>query len=547
MAKVIIYHPHRPHVEYQLNAFNTIGRHPGQNIQIHDRVVSKEHALITMAEGHYWLQDINSRNGTFVNGERIRGRTVLKDRDVVRLGETQLRFMNVDLKAMRGHSVLFQESHDEGLNAIRSRLDDSIIHQSFRPEKLIQNDSQLREDYEKLRAIFELHEATQDEMNLDLLLDRILDKIFELINAARGVILLKNEEGNLEPCAFRDVSTKKSNDVEEIHISQTILKEVSEHHHAILSDDARLDSRFGESHSIVMQGIRSIMCVPLTYSGEFLGAIYLDTQFATGVFTEKDLKIIAVFASQASVKIANTRLSQQAEKEAVARHQLSRLLSPNLVEEVVSGNIRVDQGGILVEATVLFADIRGFTSLSEKMEPQELISTLNAYFEIMVDIIFQHDGTLDKFIGDEIMAVWGAPIAQDDHALRAIRATYEIREALERFNRFRKANGDIALQIGCGINSGMMVAGYLGSSKSLSYTVLGDTVNVASRLCSHAQPNEILISDPLQSIAEQEFTLDIRSPVLFKGKSKEMGLFEVQRRKEQDTADSPIATTPPNF
>jgi adenylate cyclase len=547
MAKVIIYHPNRPHVEYQLNAFNTIGRHPGQNIQIHDRVVSKEHALITMAEGQFWLQDINSRNGTFVNGERIRGRTLLSDRDVIRLGETQLRFVNVDLKAMRGHSVLFQESHDEGLNAIRSRLDDSLIHQSFRSEKMIQNDVQLREDYEKLRAIFELHEATQDEMDLDLLLDRILDKIFELINVARGVILLKNEDGALEPCAFRDVSAKKENTVEEIHISQTILKEVSEHHHAVLSDDARLDSRFGESHSIVMQGIRSIMCIPLKYSDEFLGAIYLDTQFATGVFTEKDLKIIAVFASQASVKIANTRLSEQAEKEAVARHQLSRLLSPNLVEEVVSGNIQVAQGGHLVEATVLFADIRGFTSLSENMDPQELISTLNAYFEIMVDIIFQHDGTLDKFIGDEIMAVWGAPIDQEDHALRAMRATYEIRQALERFNRFRTANGDVALQVGYGINSGTMVAGYLGSSKTLSYTVLGDTVNVASRLCSHAKPNEILISDPLQTIAEQEFNLDVRAPVLFKGKSKEMGLFELKYRKAQEGLETPLTTTPPSF
>ena len=250
---------------------------------------------------------------------------------------------------------------------------------------------------------------------------------------------------------------------------------------------------------------------------------------------------MALLATHASAKIANARLLQRAEEEAVARGNLSRLLSPNLVEQVVSGNIKVNQGGTLVDATVVFIDIRGFTRVSEQMPPEELISTLNSYFEIMVDIIFKHDGTLDKFIGDEIMAVWGAPIAQPDHALRALRATYEIREAINRFNRFRVANNQRALEIGCGINSGSMVAGYLGSSKTLSYTVLGDAVNVAARLCSFAKPNEILLSNPLMSIAQQEFRLDVREPTQFKGKSRPLGVFELSERKVELSEHTPAS------
>ena len=524
MAKLLIFHPDKPLQELELRAFNTLGRHPKQTIQIDDRVVSKEHALITLAEDLYWIQDIGSRNGTFVNGDKIKGRTKLNSNDVIRLGSTQMRYINEQRGNLKSDSILFHKDDIKSLSSIRSRIDNDQMPKGFRPEREIVDITSLRADYEKLRAVFELHEAAGDQMDLDTLLDRILSKIFELVNASRGVILLEDEDGNLEPRSFNQVSGQQ----EDFHLSQTILQEVREKRAGILSDDARLDSRFEESKSIVMQGIRSIMCVPLVYGNEFLGAIYLDTQFATGVFTEKDLQMIAVFANQASAKIITAKLARTAEQEAVARTQLSRLLSPNLVEEVVKGHLNVNQGGTLVDASVLFADIRGFTRLSERMAPQDLISTLNEYFEIMVEIIFKYDGTLDKFIGDEIMAVWGAPIAQEDHGLRAMKAAYEIREALERFNRFRVANGDVPLKIGIGINSGQMVAGYLGSSKTLSYTVLGDVVNVAARLCSHAQPGEILVSDPLYPWAQTHFEYDVRPAHTFKGKSSALGVYQLK-------------------
>ena len=532
MAKVIISQPGLPHREQHLQSMNHIGRHPAQTIHINDKVVSKAHAIISVAEGNYWVQDNNSRNGTFVNENRIFTKTELNEGDVVRLGETTLTFFSEAPKlsaannAVVRNSIFIQEDSElNSLNTFHAQIDAHDVNLDFRPEKDVTDESILREDYEKLRAVYELSESVGQASDLDSLLERILDKIFKLINVSRAVILFDND-GELYPVAARGVSAENG----QMNISKTILQQVQEKHIAIRSHNALMDSRFEEAHSIILQGIVSIICVPLIFDGEFLGVIYLDTQQNAGAFNEKDLKMITAFAFQASSKITNIKLAKKAEEEAVARTQLSRLLSPNLVEEVVKGRAEVNLGGKLMDATVMFADIRGFTRLSEKLPPEMLMSTLNQYFEIMVEVIFKYDGTLDKFIGDEIMAIWGAPIPLEDHGLRAIRAANEIRARLEVFNEQREAAGETALQIGIGINSGQMVAGYSGASQTLSYTVLGDAVNVASRLCSHAKPKEVLISDALHGPATNEFDIEVREPVTFKGKSRPLGVYQIVKK-----------------
>ena len=533
MAKVIISQAGRPKREQTLNSINHIGRHPQQTIHVNDRVVSKAHAIITRADGRYWVQDNNSRNGTFVNNTRIFVRTALQHEDVVRLGETQITFLESDSDYTTSpevrNSIYIKDDNAIGaVNSFRAEIDARDVNLDFRPEHEVSDENILREDYEKLRAVYELSESSGSETDLDSLLDRILDKIFKLIKVSRAVILFE-EDGELKPVAARGVRGAG----DEMNISKTILQQVREKHIAIRSQNALMDQRFEEAHSIILQGIVSIICVPLIFDSEFLGVIYLDAQQSTRAFSEKDLKVITAFAWQASSKIKNIRLAQTAEAEAVARAQLSRLLSPNLVEEVVKGRAQVNLGGKLMDATVMFADIRGFTSLSEKLAPEMLMSTLNQYFEIMVEVIFKYDGTLDKFIGDEIMAIWGAPIPQADHGARAVRAAYEIRERLKSFNEQRIKEGETALEIGIGINAGQMVAGYSGASSTLSYTVLGDAVNIASRLCSHAQPQEILVSDSLHQVAYAEFEMETREPTVFKGKSEPLSVYQVSLKRDE--------------
>src|SRR4029077_6609036 len=148
---------------------------------------------------------------------------------------------------------------------------------------------------------------------------------------------------------------------------------------------------------------------------------------------------------------------------------------------------------------------RGFTPMSEKRTAQEVVDMLNEYFELMVEMIFKHEGTLDKFVGDEIMALFGAPVAHPDHAYRAVKVAVEQMQALEEWNLVRVAEGEDPIRVGMGINTGEVVAGYLGSSKALEYTVIGDVVNTASRLCSRAGAGELVVSASTYELVKEHF------------------------------------------
>ncbi|MFN3197898.1 MAG: adenylate/guanylate cyclase domain-containing protein [Bradymonadia bacterium] len=518
MASITVLTPDGRRSERPLRAMNTIGRHPEQSIQILDRVVSKEHALITFADGRYWLQDMGSRNGTFVNGERIMGRTRMRTGDTITLGGTRLVFHDEReaLPAAAGQVTI--QPAQETQTAIRSRLQAANeSSRRFLPELDIADNKSLRDDYEKLRVAFELNQALGTVVEPDVVMDRILEKAMEITQADRGVFLVIDGEGTPQPRAVRH---RDGADAGQVQLSSTILNEVMTEHHAVLSSDAMIDSRFAGSHSIIMHGIRSTMCVPLTHDEQLLGMVHLDSKVATGVFTEKDLQLLTAFAHQAAVRLANARLVEQARHEALVRESLSRLLSPNLVEQVVQGDVALERGGQRRQVTVLFADIRGFTALSERKAPEELVSMLNEYFEIMADLVFQHEGTLDKFMGDEVMAVWGAPLAQPDHVARAVFAALSMRRAVEDYNRFRTARNEEPLKVGIGINTGVAVAGYMGATRTLSYTVIGDTVNTASRLCGHAGPGDILVSQQVVEAMGRALEFELREPAQLKGKSQ---------------------------
>jgi adenylate cyclase len=516
----------------------TIGRHPDQDIQILDRVVSKAHCRVELVNGRYSVCDINSRNGTYVNGIRISARRPLGNGDEVCVGSTKLRFIEDRPEDSLRTRVTFHESASE--TNIRTRVSGEY-DQRFLPESQIHDEGALRRDYEKLRIAAELQEEIGLELDLEVLLARILDKAFEIFPADRGVILMRDEEKELVPMVFK--SRKGDADPGSLRISQTILREVEEEKAAVLSHDAMSDSRFSGSHSIILEGIRSTASVPLLYQDELLGIIHLDSQNALGAFSEKDLQILTGFARQASINIKHSRLLIQMEADLVVRQNLQRLLSPQLIDEVVHGHVEIKKGGEEREATMLFADIRGFTSLSERRHAQDLVSLLNNYFEVMVDVIFAHSGTLDKFVGDEIMAIWGAPIALEMAQEHAVSCAVAMMDALDQFNELRRMEFEIAqesgalgpdaafekLQIGIGINTGRVIAGYIGSSKSLSYTVMGDPVNTASRLCNIAGPGEIVIGRTTYEAVREKFQIQERPPARLKGKQDLVENFLVLR------------------
>ncbi|MFO0680428.1 MAG: adenylate/guanylate cyclase domain-containing protein [Sandaracinus sp.] len=406
---------------------------------------------------------------------------------------------------------------------IRTRLG---MEQNFMPEKLIYDVDTLRRDYEKLRVSYELARAIGAELDVQKVLERILVAAFQTLNADRGVILLYDDNKVLQPRCVRNRQGNQDPN-ENVLISQTIVDQVTRTREAVLSSDATVDSRFQGAHSIIMQGIRSSMAVPLLHSSELFGLMLLDSQIATNAFTEKDLQLFQNVANQASIAIQNSLFAKKLEQEAVTRDKFQRLLSPQIAQQVLDGKVDIAKGGEARHTTVLFSDIRGFTSMSESENPQTIVDMLNEYFELMVDVIFKYEGTLDKFVGDEIMALFGSPVGHADDPKRAVRTALEMMEVLAQLNHTRRGRGEPEIKIGIGINSGEVVAGYLGSSKALEYTVIGDTVNTGARLCSVAKAGEVIISHNTYQHLGNDFECIELPPVNVKGKSQALRIYNV--------------------
>ena len=520
MAKLIIFAGDDPQ-ECSLQAYNTLGRHPNNTVQVLDRIVSKEHAeIVKLPDGRFELRDLGSLNGTFMDGERV-DRRVLKDGDEITFGSTRVVYQeNRETDRALDRVTIapsMMESH------IRQRLAPELDSE-FWPEKEITDEQQLRRDYERLRIAQELGRAIGNELDLDTLLQKILDKAFELLPADRGVILLMGEDGKPVP---RVVKHKHDSDPEEIILSNSIINEVIQGKQAVLSSDASIDSRFSGAHSIIMQGIRSTMCVPLLHSDEILGIMNLDSQIATNAFGEKDLRIFTGIATQAAIAIQNARLAHKIEFEARTRAQFERFFSPAMVQEMVEGRLQLDGVGEKRDTTILFADIRGFTAMTENVDAHETVALLNDYFEMMVEVLFQYNGTLDKYVGDEVMALFGVPIDNPDAAAAAVLCAVEMQRALVEFNLTREADGLPAVHAGIGVNTGETVYGAIGSSKALQYTVIGDAVNTASRLCSLAKPGEVICSESTMALVKGLVTAVELPKVRVKGKQGELTTFRI--------------------
>lgn len=198
---------------------------------------------------------------------------------------------------------------------------------------------------------------------------------------------------------------------------------------------------------------------------------------------------------------------EQGEHEAKLRGDLSRFMSKQLVDAIVKGEHSLSLGGKRTHVSVVFADVVGFTPLAEARDAEQIVALLNELFSMLTEIVFRHGGTVDKFIGDCIMAVWGAPVAQPDHASRALSAAEDMMRFLETANEEWKAKYDIEIRLGIGVNSGEAIVGNVGSQKRMEYTVIGDVVNVAARLEAIAQPNQVLVSEATHDLVGDAFAL----------------------------------------
>jgi len=508
MSKVVVRDKNGEH-DYLIEESVTLGRHPRSTICLHDPLVSKKHAILHKIGGQYLYEDLGSSNGSFLDGVRIY-KHKLQDGDVITLGKVTLTFYAESEEEKL--AKLVNISRVSETSTFHDRIEVTSVEE-FLPEDAVSDLSQLRVDYEKLRLGHELFHNIGLDNSLSSVLDKVSNELLRIFHADRCVILLKDNKDELVPKVVRTLSGIE----DKVSVSASVLKEVQNSKAAVLLSDTSRDDRFSQASSLIMQGIRSVMCAPIMYDDEFFGVVHMDSQQGQGSFTRKDLQMFTGIVRYVAMAMANANLLKKIETEARTKAQFERLLSPSIVEQIMSGKVKMEKGGELREVTILFADIRGFTAMAHRSEATHVVAMLNRYFEMVVDVVFKYGGTVDKYIGDEIMVLFGAPVGMDDPADKAVACALEMQSALDQFNIDRERHGDDKIQIGVGINSGEVVVGSIGSSQTMQYTCIGDAVNVASRLTDMAQAGQVIVSEHTLELLSGKADCEVLPPVQLKG------------------------------
>ncbi len=503
---------------FELGDSTTVGRDESSHVQILDPLVSRSHARIRrMSDGRYLLEDAGSRHGTYKNGERAH-KVHLKHGDEVTVGSTKIVFEDEKQARIAG----FDEPSEE-LDVLVMRRQTIEFAPAFLPGQAYKDPEALRHDFERLRVAYEVSRAIGTLTDLDSVMDAVLDAAFQLLAADRGAVLLRDESGDMVLRASR----RSDGSREHVVVSTSILREVVDTKTGVVCADAGRDVRFGKAESVQAQALRSTMSVPLLFKDEVLGVLHLDSQTATGVFGEKDLQLFASIANQAAIAIKSAYLSKKSQEEARQREELQRFLPPSLVEQLMRGELKLGKRGTLHEVTVLFLDIRGFTRLSENTPPEGIVQLLNEFFEVMLEVLFRHRGTFDKYIGDEIMALFGVPLAMDDAADHAVACALDMQRSLVHLNRRRALEEHQPIEMGIGIHSGPAVCGAIGAARTMQYTAIGDTVNTAARICSAARSGQLLISSETASRLTHDFGVERLGALRLKGKQRPVEVAQV--------------------
>jgi len=474
----------------ELGDRTSIGRVLENDVCIQDTLCSRYHAEIVLVGEEYVFRDLDSRNGSYVNKVKI-SETPLLNGDRIRIGKVTMKFVE-ELPDTTPSGLVRIASQPVSDKAIQDRIEVAESG-AFPPADSIADGMDWREDYEKLRLGNELLQQIGFQRDFDEILGSIADKMLQIFPADRCAILLLNQDTDaLVPMAIK----ARPGVSKHMSISESILLEMRRTHSGLFVADISSDERFASSASILVQGLHSILCAPIIHHNNFYGAIYLDSQKSAMVFSRKDLQLITSLVTHVATIISNMKLLQSVEQEARDRAQLSRLLPPSIMKKVSDGEIKLEnKGGELKKVTILFADIRGFTNMAHYAPAKKVVDMLNEYFELVVNVVFEHGGTVDKFIGDEVMVLFGALTDVDFPEERAVRCAFHMHGVLEMFNRDRMSRGEKEIKIGIGINTGDAVVGAIGSSQSMQFTCIGDSVNVAARLTSIAGPGQTIISE----------------------------------------------------
>jgi len=496
-----------------------IGRSGSADIQMGDKMVSRKHAVIVRRNTEYFLEDAGSQFGTLLNDQPVR-QARLRHGDVIRIGRNSLKFLaatagplptDADFQMYESQFLAFRESDVEDV----TRVD-------IRPGQTIQW------TVDRLRSLLDLSRVLHDSLDLGTVLNRILDRLYEVFKPDRGYILLVDgSTGNPTPAAVK-IGDRQTTALDRIPLSRTICDRVIRSKQAVITSDATGDGRFASGESVHAFSIRSAMCAPLIHRQSVVGLIHLDNEGLDRHFTEEDLALLIAISGSAASAVSNAMLTRDIGEHERVRSNLARFFSPAVVEQIIAARQESGLKGDRMKVSVLFTDLREFTTMSQALDAERVVVLLNRYFTMAVANVFSNGGTLDKFLGDGLMAFFGAPEPQEDAAARAVRAAAGIVQGTAWLNGAVAADGLPPIRVGLAISTGEAIVGTIGSPDRLEYTAIGSTVNLCARLCGIASPGAILVDGPTASEIKNEFAVTDKGKTRLKGFENEVPYFSVE-------------------
>lgn len=466
-----------------------LGRSAECQVQISDPWISSMHAMFERRGSQLWLVDLESRNGTWVNEQKVREAPLVPG--------YRLRFGKTEVELREGLTPRpLQPLLAENGTIVRYLADMQAEQREPEPP-----DPQPRRDTDpssrritsrgqgsrrQIAIVNDIGRALVDSPDLDTTLSRILHVVASAVRAERSTILLMDESGHMLPRATEPAGSPP-------RISETVVTAAAKGRAGLLTIDAQQDLRFTGSQSVIAQGIRSCLCVPVWADNRILGMLVMDRGFVDP-FTADDLEVTTLVGYQAALAIERARYLAGVAEDEEQRRRLSRHFSPD-VATLVTAQVQNGQDPLAPQArddvTVLFADVQGFSGLYERLHPRELAKLLGDFYGSMSEAVFEQQGTFDKFVGDAIMAVFGAPVAMPDGAVRAMRCAFGMLARVDEMNRGLPPDRRFGIRVG--VNTGTVVAGNLGTPGRVEFSVLGDAVGVAARIEAMAAPGTIYV------------------------------------------------------
>jgi len=500
-----------------------------------DQRVSRLHGRIWEEDGFCWVEDLNSSRGTLLNGVEIKG--IGKQRfgpaDSVIAGQTTLRVEIGELletnqtSYLENGTILLPEKHHAASGvAIDKDLDATAVE----PVPL---DGSEDLHARRLKMVCDLPFQFATKTKLESLLPAIVDQLVEMIPTGESWALVLREQGT------ETLLLKAYHYVRRTYLSETLLRRAMSDRKAFIW---KRDTEVNISGSMAQSGMEIGMYAPLLWQGEALGAICAGAQSPQAVFTDEDVRLLVVVGQYAAMAVATHRLQEKVRQESAIKANLLRQFSPKVAEKLLAHRGRLRLGGQRNEVTILNADIRGFTKLAQDMDPDSVVEMLNDYLRVVVPIIFAHNGTIDKFMGDAILAVFGSPENDPRQHEHALRAAMEMQMAIAQLNAARGLREEACRDFGIGIHCGEVVHGFVGTVDRMEFTVIGDAVNRAARYCAAAAGGEVLISPEMHERVWRFADLEPASI-----ETKHEGVFAAYRVRSlkqdiaQDGASRPVA------